>query len=298
MNEIQSPSICVIIVSYNFEPWIDKCLSSIHQSTIPATVVVIDNASQDNTCAIIRAKYTNVILIENKQNWGFGRANNIGFEYAIKNNFEYVFLLNQDAWLQPDALQILVKSSRNNPDFGILSPVHLNGKGDKPDFGFSNYTGVKSVEDIFLLPSQAIECAFINAAMWLIPLSVLQIVGYFAPIFSHYGEDLNFSQRLRKKGFKIGFVRLAIGYHDRESREISREKFFYSEYVYFLTEAVNVNYTPLQSFAYSVLAAKKKALKSLFAGDFSAFGEYISICTRLLKESVAIKHTRRKFIPK
>ncbi|HOT65137.1 MAG TPA: glycosyltransferase, partial [Dysgonamonadaceae bacterium] len=98
-------SICVIIVSYNFETWIDRCIPSIQASTLPATILVVDNASQDRTYEIIRNRYPEVVLIENKENLGFGKANNIGMRYALEKGFDYVFLLNQDAWLEPNALE-------------------------------------------------------------------------------------------------------------------------------------------------------------------------------------------------
>ncbi|MFY9515694.1 MAG: glycosyltransferase [Dysgonamonadaceae bacterium] len=132
--------VCVIIVSYNFEPWIPLCLSSVKASTQPATIVVVDNASQDRTCEIIRSQYPEVVLIKNDKNLGFGKANNQGMKYALENDFDYVFLLNQDARLHPRTLEILICAASHNKDYGILSPVHLNGDGDRLDFGFAEYT--------------------------------------------------------------------------------------------------------------------------------------------------------------
>ena len=86
---MQNRKVCVIIVSYNFEPWIDKCLRSVFASTIPSTVVVVDNNSSDNTVDRIQREYPQVLLIKNKDNLGFGRANNVGLAYALHNNFNY-----------------------------------------------------------------------------------------------------------------------------------------------------------------------------------------------------------------
>lgn len=290
---IHLPSVCIIIVSYNFEPWIHKCLGSIQNSTHHAVITVIDNASRDNTCDIIKREYPDVVLFENHENLGFGKANNIGMRYALESNFDYVFLLNQDAWLQPEALEKLVETSVKNQNCGILSPVHLNGKGTDLDAGFADYLSLKHADDLKNTHSALIDQEFVNAAMWLIPVCVLKETGGFAPLFSHYGEDVNFVQRMRKNGYRLGIVISAIGYHDRECREVSQEKFFYSEFVYFLTEAANPAYSRLKAFAYSILAAKKKALKSLLKGDFNAFRNYISICFKLMNKSGEIKQTRK-----
>ncbi|HUI32630.1 MAG TPA: glycosyltransferase, partial [Dysgonamonadaceae bacterium] len=73
---MQNKKVCVIIVSYNFEPWIDKCLPAVFASTIPSTVLVIDNNSNDKTVERVQKDFPQVILIENKDNLGFGKANN------------------------------------------------------------------------------------------------------------------------------------------------------------------------------------------------------------------------------
>jgi len=286
-------SICVIIVSYNFETWIDRCIPSIQASTLPATILVVDNASQDRTCEIIRNRYPEVILIENKENLGFGKANNIGMRYALKKGFDYVFLLNQDAWLEPNTLEKMVNSSLRYPVYGILSPIHFNGDGTALDFGFATYTGLKNPKDIEL-SSEIEEFSFINAAMWLLPAEVIRKVGGFAPIFPHYGEDRNLTQRIRKNGYKIGVVKSAAGFHDRDARPASQEIFFYSEYVYFLTEAVNPFYSFAKAFAYSVLAAYKKAVKSWASREIIESREYIRITFRLIGKTPAIFRTRKE----
>jgi len=296
MNEmpVPIPKICVIIVSYNFEPWIPLCLPSVKASTLPATVVVIDNASQDRTREIIRSQYPDIVLMENNRNLGFGKANNQGMKYALDNGFDYVFLLNQDARLHPRALERLILAASHNTDYGILSPIHLNGKGDRLDFGFAEYTRLTSKEEIEQLPHEVTECTFINAAMWLVPTSVIKKIGGFAPIFPHYGEDRNYAQRVRKNGYRVGFVKSAIGYHHRQQRKISPNEYFYSEYIYFLTEAVNPYYSCFKAFAYSVLAAAKKAFISLFKGEISSFSKYITIASRLIAKTPAIYRTRKE----
>ena len=286
--------VCVIIVSYNFEPWIPLCLSSVKASTQPATIVVVDNASQDRTCEIIRSQYPEVVLIKNDKNLGFGKANNQGMKYALENDFDYVFLLNQDARLHPRTLEILICAASHNKDYGILSPVHLNGDGDRLDFGFAEYTCLKSKEEIEQLPQEITECSFINAAMWLVPTSVIKKIGGFAPIFPHYGEDRNYAQRVRKNSYRVGFVKSAIGYHHREQKEVSPDAFFYSEYIYFLSEAVNPHYSYFKAFAYSILASVKKAFISLFRGHISSFEKYINIACRVIAKTPAICHTRKE----
>ena len=290
----KTPSVCVLIVSYNFGRWIHQCIPSVMASTLPATILVIDNGSDDDTCRIVRNEYPGVVLMENHDNLGFGRANNIGMQYAKEAGFDYLFLLNQDAWIEPDTLERLIAAAEEKRGYGILSPVHLNGKGDAADFGFSEYTGLKNREEALLLPDEVTAYPFINAAMWLLPLSVIKEVGVFAPIFAHYGEDRNFVHRVRKQGYQLGLVKAAFGYHDRAARPVSREQKYYSEFVYFLTEAVNPNYVWPEAAAYSLLAAMKKAMKALLSRQVADSRAYLHIAFRLLGMSSSIRQTRRE----
>lgn len=107
----------VIIVTYNGEKWIDKCLSSVYKSTIPLTTIVIDNKSSDNTVQYIKTNFPMVILFEYQNNLGFGKANNIGIEYALKNNADYIYLLNQDAWVDPNTFRKYKRNSEIESQF-------------------------------------------------------------------------------------------------------------------------------------------------------------------------------------
>lgn len=292
---MNQPKVCVIIVSYNFEKWIDTCLPSLQNSTCDNTILVVDNLSQDNTCAIIEKRYPDVVLIKNSENAGFGKANNIGIDYAIEHGYPYVFLLNQDAWVEPDTLEKLVNASENNPQYGILSPVHLNGKGDNLDFGFATYTGWHSMDKIAKQGTTPHEIPFVNAALWLIPTAVLLQTGGFALLFAHYGEDVNLAQRIRKRGYALGIATDAVGYHGREDRKVSRPQFFYSEYVYFLTEAANPFYNGRKAFLYSILASIKKAAISALKGKCNDSAHYIRISFRLLSQWEKISRTRNGY---
>ena len=77
--------IFAVIVTYNAMPWIDRCLKSLIDSSLFVFPVVIDNNSQDGTVNHITHCYPHVILCPQNENRGFGQANNIGLEYAIKN---------------------------------------------------------------------------------------------------------------------------------------------------------------------------------------------------------------------
>ena len=256
MIDLKNRKVCVLIVSYNFEPWIDKCLPSVYASTLPVTIVVVDNNSKDNTTDIIKSKYTQVILFEKSENLGFGKANNVGFEYALTNGFDYVFLLNQDAWIEKDMLEKLITSSQAS--------------------------------------SQLVEVPFVNAAFWLLPIAVIKKIGGFSPLFYHYGEDRNYIQRNVYHGYKIGYVPSAFATHDRQNREVPNHVFLYAEYVYFLSELANINYYLPKAIAYSVLAPIKKMFIEGYGGRTYNSGAYLKMAFLLIGKIPAACETRKK----
>lgn len=228
--------VTVIIVSYNFEQWITRCLDSLRASTAPLSVVVVDNASADGTVQTIQQHYPEVHLIETGANLGFGKANNIGIEYAIEQGAEYCFLLNQDAWIDKHTVEVLVSLSQKYPSYGVLSPVHLNGQGDKLDFGFATYSGLKTKEQLTAIKEDLVKTRFVNAAFWMIPTTVLNVVGGFSPLFYHYGEDIDFINRLTYHGYLLGYSPNVFGCHDRENRKESRlVSYVPKEYIIYLS---------------------------------------------------------------
>ncbi len=272
--------ILAIIVSYNFTKWMDKCLGSLKASSVPVDIIVLDNGSKDGTVKTLRERYPEVILIENKDNLGFGKANNIGLHKADREDYDGVLLLNQDAWIDANTLAALVAASRKHPEYGILSPVHLTGSGDKIEHGFSAYSGLS---DLSRLPEdEVIGVPFINAAIWYLPMRALREVGFFAPIFYHYGEDKDLANRMLHYGWKTGLVPAVFGYHDREFRQQTRRSFFRSERVYHLSEYTNINYSFGKAFALGVPAMGKKALLSLAKGKWSYGFTYLSMALGLL----------------
>jgi len=211
-----------IVVTYNGIKWLDKCFGSLVNSTVSTKILVIDNKSTDGTPDQIRLKFPSVEVIETGQNLGFGKANNIGLTRALDENADYVFLLNQDAWVETDTIEKLV--SAQSLDYAILSPVHLNGQGDALDFGFANYL-LNSLtpdftSDIYLNRLKPIyEMQYANAAAWLLNMKCVELVGGFDPSFFMYGEDGNYMHRIKYYRLKIGVCPSARIYHDRQFRD-------------------------------------------------------------------------------
>lgn len=231
MQKVNHTSVYTIIVTYNGENYIKKCLGNLEKSNFQTHILVIDNASTDNTVNIINKDFPGVECITNKENKGFGMANNTGMQIALQRNADYVFLLNQDAYIEKDTLEKIFKMAQSHPDYGIICPVQLNGKGIGLDSRFKVYLSrvlkekeLQEVEQKQNDLEKIIAVRFANAAAWLIPAQVLKKVGLFHRLFFHYGEDNNFSARMQYHHYKVGVVLNAFVCHDRPAVSTDKEK--------------------------------------------------------------------------
>lgn len=222
--ETKTKNVYAVIVTHNGTTWIRQAIESIQQSTFPIRIVVVDNASTDETVKTIQNLYRQVEIFSMPVNLGFGRANNHGIHYALSQGADYVLLLNQDATVAPVTVEELVNLLEGQPDYGILSPLHLDFQGDAIDREFIPYIQENTclICDAFLGRLQKLyEVSFINAAVWLVKQRVFETVGGFDPLFFIYGEDNDYCQRVRYHGFKIGLAPqvLANHWHGGSQRE-------------------------------------------------------------------------------
>ena len=229
-------NISVVIVTYNGSYWIEKNLSHLLNSAIPVDIIVVDNASTDVTISLIE-KFPNVTLIKSDVNLGFGKANNLGIQHALKNGAAAVFLLNQDTWIFEKTIQILEENLRKNPDFGILSPMHFSADAQTLDSNFEMYFKRKINE---INDGNLVVVPIVNAAAWLVSKSCLDKVGFFEPEFSHYGEDRNYCDRVRYHGFQIGICTESKICHDRKIVRHFKKDVLQSKYK-ILTSVLDIN---------------------------------------------------------
>jgi GT2 family glycosyltransferase len=239
-------TVFAIIVSYNGKQWYDRCFESLRASKLPVQVVVIDNASSDHTVEYIKKKYPEIILIESDKNLGFGQANNKGMRYSLDGGADYVFLLNQDAWIEPDTLSGLVRIHQAHTEYGILSPIHLNAEKDAVEKLLLNRivdyktTDPQLINDLYFNKLLDVyDTKYVNAAAWLLPRKTLETVGGFDPIFYHYGEDDNYLNRVFYHHLKVGICpKLRIVHDCNDDRKLYDQR---EEQILLMIHYTNVN---------------------------------------------------------
>jgi len=236
----------VIIVTYNAMEWIERCLTSIYRSTMIPDTFIIDNGSSDGTQEYIQKNWEQIIFIQNRHNSGFGQANNIGLQYAVDQSYDYVYLLNQDAWVEDTTFEKLIGQHIKHPEFGIISPIQIQANGRHLDKNFLHDVAARTIdsnllEDLVLGQAEDIyQVTDVMAAHWLLSAECIRKVGGFSPSFQHYGEDNNYALRARYHNLKIGIVPAAKGIHDREQRKNSIDDPVFALNILFLKATGNI----------------------------------------------------------
>ena len=305
--------VLVIVVVYNGMPLLSTCVESVQKSctdsTCRADLFVVDNASTDASKKYLKEnsdKIHQLIFLE--ENVGFGKGNNLGMKYALENDYDFVFLLNQDAWFSENALTPLVEKALENSDFGILSPLQVNTEGSH--FDPNHYLHLKEVlpnlennphQDFEkIAPNQIIELPFTNAAAWFISKEFLLKVGGFDTLFFLYGEDNDLNNRRTFHHFKMAVVTNSIVHHARYKGHTQQKKIFwerkkqlsvrfYSDQLAFFK---NINYSFKNRKAKSFSHTAKRALRHLQKNNRAAFFAEWNAYLRILKNLKAVKKQR------
>lgn len=208
--------ISIIIVNFNTKNILLQCIKSIYKNTNEVTfeIIVVDNNSSDDSCAQIKKLYPKVILVENKKNVGFGRANNIGLQ---RSSGEYIFLLNSDTQLINNAAKYLRDFLLNKSEVGIVGGQLFEANGVTPTHSYSFFFPSLLMEvDIFLRGFLTrrqeirnrkylekygyLRVAFITGADMMLRRTDAVKYGLFNPEFFLYYEETELCYRYFKNG--------------------------------------------------------------------------------------------------
>lgn len=212
----------VVIVSYNTRDLLLQCLAALFDSRGPLCfqVCVVDNCSTDGSAESVRARFPLVRLIESCVNGGYAYANNLGLR---ETDGRFALLLNPDTIVPPSALAEMVAFMDAHPDAGAAGPrlVLKDGTLDPacrrsfptPAVSFYRLSGLATLfprsrrfgryNMTFLHPDETTEVDSVVGAFMLVRREAIQQVGLLDEDFFLYGEDLDWSYRIKEAGWKI-----------------------------------------------------------------------------------------------
>ncbi len=217
--------ISVIIVNYNVKYYLEQALLSIKEAAkdFETEYIVVDNASQDGSAEYVRQNFPWVQLIANNDNVGFGRANNQGLKLA---KGRYLLVLNPDTVVSEDSLKLLIEYMDSHTDIGAITPKLLDKEGrleascrrgfPSPFASFSKITGLASIFPksrlfaqytlTYLDPDLPHDVDSICGAFMLVRREVYLKVGGFDEDYFMYGEDVDWSYRIKLAGWRIFYL--------------------------------------------------------------------------------------------
>jgi GT2 family glycosyltransferase len=193
--------VSIVTVTYRSADCIAECIASVlRQKGVAAELIVVDNASPDDTAKAVRSFSSRIQFVENRQNVGFGRGCNQGF---AASRGRYVFFLNPDAqFVQDDGLAKMCKFMDEHPEAGMAGTSFL-GKAGKCSPPSTSYPAPRSARrDLEKLPG---KIAWVIAASIIVRREVYEKMGGFDADFFLYSEDTDFCLRLRKLGYEIAY---------------------------------------------------------------------------------------------
>lgn len=219
--------VAIVILNWNGKEDTLECLKSLEKLRVEnyqLQTFVVDNASTDGSVDAIGKRYKNINIINNRQNLGFAEGNNVGIRRALKNDSDYIVLLNNDTIVDKDLINGLVETFNENPDAGIVSPKIYFARGfefhkdryKKKELGkviwyaggkfdwdnvLGSHRGVDEVDKGQY--DQSIETDFATGCCMALRSETLKKIGLFDKEYFLYLEDVDLCQRAKKAGFKI-----------------------------------------------------------------------------------------------
>jgi GT2 family glycosyltransferase len=212
----------IVVLNWNVRDLLARCLASLRSHHYTLEIIVVDNASHDDSVALVRAKFPQVTLLANAENRGFTGGNNQGIEAS---HGRYVMVLNPDTEVLGDAIDRLVAYLDQHPDVGALGPQLLNPdrsiQSSRRRFptlatAFFESTWLQGLAPRGILthfymddvpPDHAHEVDWLNGACTVFRREVLDQVGvYDAQNFFMYSEELDLCRRVKEAGWKIVYL--------------------------------------------------------------------------------------------
>ncbi len=215
-----APRVAIIIVVWNGKADTLECLRSLRDDRYSnKEIVIVDNGSSDDSVAEVRREFPSTTILETGSNLGFTGGNNVGIRHALAHGADYIYLLNNDTTVEPDALDALVAAAEADPAAGLLAPIiyeyypprKIWFAGSKMDLprgaAWHDNSHVPARDEAPYEVPWATGCAM------LIPAALMRELEGFDDRYYLSWEDVDLCVRVRKAGRKVAAVPAAIIYH-------------------------------------------------------------------------------------
>jgi GT2 family glycosyltransferase len=272
-----SGKVCILVLNWNNWKDTNDCLATLQEINYRNfMVVVLDNASTDGSADRIRARHPDVKMMQLERNFGFAKANNFGIRTALDDGAEYVWLLNNDTKVHPNALAAMVAKAEADPEIGAIgsalysmaNPECLQawGGGHVTRLGRSHHF-VTCVDDS--------RVDFITGASLLLRRQVIEEVGLLDENFFMFWEDADYCFRLRDSGWKLAVAGDSKVWHKQQGtigkKSALLDTYFSQSAVHFFHKHAKFPFIPLWSstalrLGKRIAAGNWKGVRAVWAG--------------------------------
>ncbi|GIW47378.1 MAG: hypothetical protein KatS3mg078_1255 [Deltaproteobacteria bacterium] len=213
----KNPKVAIVTVNWNKRDYVLNLLNSLkHINYDNYNIIVVDNASTDDSVTAIKEHFPNVNLIVNSENLGGTGGFNTGIKYVLEatDKYKYIWLLDNDAVVEKDTLIELVNVAEKDEAVGIVGSMIM--ESDKNFIvelgGFVNWSNgtwkpnLRNHRADYLNLEDAVEVDYVAACSALIRVKVLREIGVMDERYFLHWDDIDLSLRVRKSGFKVKAV--------------------------------------------------------------------------------------------
>jgi GT2 family glycosyltransferase len=221
--------IAVVIINWNSYLHSRNCIRSLNESSIKDfDIILVDNASNDGSGERLRDEFENIIFLKNSSNLGFTGGNNVGIQYALDNQYEFILMLNNDVFVDQSFICHLKNYLDFHLDAGAVQPLIYNypertkiwnGGGLFIRNLAKSYSNRKF--DGHIDPR---EIDWISGCAFMVRASVFRETGLLNEKYFAYHEDVDLSLRIKDAGYKLVFIPQAAIYHIGGGSSNSAEK--------------------------------------------------------------------------
>ena len=211
----------IILLNYNGYSDTIACVQSLRKVTYESfKIVVVDNASTDDSEKILRRELGDCTIIQSGSNEGFAHGNNIGIEYALDNGADYVLLLNNDTTVEPDFLERMVDNFTTEEVGLVGSKIKYYSEPEYLWFAGGGINWFKFISEHYHVGKRdsdvqqaKAKVEFVTGCCMLISAKALKDVGLLPEFYFMYYEDVDYCVRLKEKGYEIIYEPEAVIYH-------------------------------------------------------------------------------------
>lgn len=219
---LEYPKTAIIILNFNSYKQTIECIESVKNITYPNfEIIVVDNNSKDDSLKHIKSSYPDVILLKSRDNLGYASGNNLGIKYALEKNIEYICILNNDAAVDRNFLEPIIKTLMDDKKAAAAGPsICYYGQDDVIQAMGGNinlYTGLPTMKfkgkKLSQVKEDMVSVDYLGGACFVVKAEILKKFGLIPENYFLFYEETEFFLNIKRQGYRLISIRDSKVYH-------------------------------------------------------------------------------------